>query len=73
MTTNLTQGPSYCVGRTPLSKPLTPAQWVTCLKYGWDQPATTVARLSHDFGHSIVPALIVLAAVLIAVRALLRR
>ena len=64
--------PSYCAGRT-LSKPLTPSQWTTCVKHGWNEPTTAVARLGHDFGHSVLPALIVLAVIFLAVRALIRR
>jgi hypothetical protein len=71
--TNPTPGPSYCAGRTPLSKPLNPAQWATCFKYGWNEPTTTAARLGHDFGHSILPALIVLAVIWLVVRAVIRR
>lgn len=73
MTTHLDPEPSYCVGRTMLSKPLSLSQWSTCLKYGWNEPTTTAARLGHDFGHSALPALIVLAIIFVAVRALIRR
>jgi hypothetical protein len=72
MTTHLGPEPSYCVGRTPLSKQLNLSQLSTCLKYGWSEP-TTAARLGHDLGHSVLPALIVLAIIFVAVRALVRQ
>ena len=37
-TTHLGPEPSYCVGRTLLSKPLPPSQWATCWNYGMHQP-----------------------------------
>ena len=75
MMTQLTPAPepSYCAARTLPSKPLTPSQWITCVKYGWNEQTTAVARLGHDFGHSVLPALIVLAVIFLAVRALIRR
>jgi hypothetical protein len=45
----------------------------TCLKYGWSEPTTTTARLGHDFGHIVLPALIVLAIIFVVVRALIRQ
>jgi curli biogenesis system outer membrane secretion channel CsgG len=69
-----TSEPSYCAGRTPLSKPLSPSQWATCWKYGWDQPTTTaVVRVAHDFGHTALPVLIVVAIIALALRMLLSR
>jgi hypothetical protein len=75
MTTHLAPAsePSYCTARTLLSKPLPASQWTTCVKYGWNEPTTAVARLGHDFGHSVLPALIVLAVIFLAVRALISR
>jgi hypothetical protein len=72
MTTHLAPKPSYCVGRTPLSKQLNLSQVSTCLKYRWNDP-TAAARLGHDLGHSVLPALIVFAIIFVAVRALVRR
>lgn len=69
-----TSEPSYCAGRTPLSKPLTPSQWATCWKYGWDEPTTTaVVRIAHDFGHTALPVLIVVAIIALAVKLLISR
>jgi hypothetical protein len=66
--------PSYCVGRSLVSKPLTPAQWSTCWKYGWHEPVSGwVTRAGYDFGHSVAPALIILAIGFFAVLALMRR
>jgi hypothetical protein len=63
-----TSEPPYCGGRTPLSKPLSPSQWATCWKYGWDEPTTNaVARFAHDFGHTALPALIVVAIIALVV------
>ena len=69
-----THEPSYCAGRTPLSKPLSPSQWATCWKYGWDEPTTSaVTRVAHDFGHTALPALIVVAIIALAVKLLISR
>ena len=59
MITALGPEPSYC--KLHLGA-LTPSQWTTCWKYGWDEPTTTLAtRLGHDVGHDVLPVLIVLA------------
>jgi hypothetical protein len=50
--------PSYC--KIHLGSPLTPSQWMTCWKYGWNEPTTLLARLGHDFGHDVLPGLIIL-------------
>ena len=66
--------PSYCLGRSLVSKPLTPAQWQTCWKIGWHEPVPGwLTRVGHDFGHNMAPALIILAIGFIAVLALMRR
>jgi hypothetical protein len=66
--------PSYCVGRSLVSKPLTPAQWATCWKVGWHEPVSGwVARAGYDFGHNVAPALIILVIGFFAVLALMRR
>lgn len=68
-----TPEPSYCAGRTPLSKPLSPSQWATCWKYGWDEPTNmVVARLAHDFGHTALPALVVVVIIVLAVMLITR-
>ena len=61
MTTDL--GPETVLLRRqdPAEQPLSLSQWSTCFKYGWSEPTTTAARLGHDFGHSALSALIVLA------------
>jgi hypothetical protein len=75
MTINPVGGPEppYCAGRNPLSTPLTPGQWATCWRYGWDQPTTTLAHMSHDFGHAVLPALIVIAIIFLMVRIAISR
>ena len=62
VTTSLGPEPSYCAGRTLLSKLLTPSQWATCWNYGTHQPAPGwLTRTGYDFGHNVFPALAVLA------------
>ena len=74
VTTHLGPEPSYCDGRTPLSKPLTPSQWATCWNYGMHQPAPGwLTRAGYDFGHNGLPALAVLAVIVLAVIFLARR
>jgi hypothetical protein len=72
VTTSLGPEPSYC--NIHLGTPLTPSQWMTCWKYGWNEPTTTlVARIGHDFGHDVLPVLIILAVIVfVAVRSLIR-
>jgi hypothetical protein len=65
MTTSPGPEPSYC--KLHLGAPLTPSQWTTCWKYGWDEPTTLTARIGHDFGHDVLPVLIVLAVVVFLV------
>lgn len=60
MTTSLGPEPSYC--QLHLGA-LTPSQWTTCWKYGWDEPTTLMARIGHDFGHNALSVLIILAVV----------
>jgi hypothetical protein len=71
MATYFASQPS-CVGRTLLSKPPTLSQWLTCAQQGWDEKTSTAARLGLEFGHTVLPALIVLAVIFLAVRALIR-
>lgn len=61
MTTHLGPEPTYC--KVHLGAPLVPSQWMTCWKYGWDEPTTTMARLGHDFGHNVLLVLIALAVI----------
>jgi hypothetical protein len=72
VTTSLGPEPSYCT--IHLGKPLTPSQWLTCWKYGWNEPTTTlVTRIGHDFGHDVLPVLIILAVIVfVVIRALIR-
>jgi hypothetical protein len=65
VTTHLGPEPSYC--SVHLGRPLTPSQWATCWKYGWDEPTTTMARLGHDFGHNVLLVLIALAVIVFLV------
>ena len=55
MSTTLAHGPepSYCVGRILPGKPLSPSQWATCWKYGWDESTTVASRIGYDFGHNV--------------------
>jgi hypothetical protein len=50
-----------------------PSARMTGWKNGWDQPANTAAGLGHDFGHNVLPALIVFAFVTFFVAKLGRR
>jgi hypothetical protein len=50
-----------------------PAAWMTSWKNGWNQPANTAARLGYDFGHNVLPALIIFAIVIFSVVKLARR
>ena len=73
-TTHLGPEPPYCVGRTLLSKLLTPSQWATCSNYGMHQPAPGwLTRVGYDFGHNVAPALAGLAVILVAIIFLARR
>jgi hypothetical protein len=65
VTTHLGPEPTYC--KVHLGAPLTPSQWTTCWKYGWDEPTTTMARLGHDFGHNVLLVLIALAVIVFLV------
>jgi hypothetical protein len=70
VTTSLGPEPSYC--KLHLSV-LTPSQWTTCWKYGWDQPTTLMARIGNDVGHDVLPVLIVLAVIVfLALRSMSR-
>jgi hypothetical protein len=71
MTTSLGPEPSYC--KLHVGAPLSPSQWTACWKYGWDEPATLTARIGHDFGHDVLPVLIVIAVIaFVIVRAMIR-
>jgi hypothetical protein len=64
VTAHLGPKPSYC---TIHLRPLTPSQWMTCWKYGWDEPTSTVAHLGRDLGHNVILVLIVLAVIVVVV------
>jgi hypothetical protein len=40
---------------------------MTCWKYGWDEPTSTVAHLGRDLGHNVILVLIVLAVIVVVV------
>jgi hypothetical protein len=66
--------PSYCLGRSLVSKPLPPAQWATCWDHGWHEPPPGwLAHAGYDFGHNVGPALIILVIGFLAVLALMKR
>jgi hypothetical protein len=65
VTTSLGPEPSYC--KIHLGSPLTPSQWMTCWKYGWNEPTSLMARIGHDFGHNVLPVLIILAIIVFVV------
>jgi hypothetical protein len=65
VTTSLASVPSYC--KVHLGAPLSPSQWATCWKAGWDEPTTLMARVGNDFGHNVLPVLIILAVVVLLV------
>jgi ABC-type dipeptide/oligopeptide/nickel transport system permease component len=46
---------------------------MTRWKNGWDQPTNTAARLGNDFGHYVLPALVVFAVVVFFVARMARR
>jgi hypothetical protein len=71
VTTSLGSEPSYC--KVHLVKPLTPSQWLTCWKYGWNEPTSLMARIGHDFGHSVLPVLIILAIIVFVVMRIVSR
>lgn len=74
VTTHLGPEPSYCVGRTLPSKPLSPSQWATCWDYGMHQPAPgRLTRAGYDFGHNVLPLPAVLAVTIVAGIFLARR
>lgn len=60
--------PAYCLHRSLVSHPLSPAQIVKCVQVGWRAPTTGAATLGAHVGNS--PALaILIAVVLIALTA----
>jgi hypothetical protein len=63
--TSLGPEPPYC--KIHLGRPLTPPQWATCWRYGWNEPTTLMARIGQDFGHDVLPALIILAVIVFLV------
>jgi hypothetical protein len=70
MTTSLGPEPSYC--KLHLGA-LTPSEWATCFKYGWDEPTTLAARIGHDFGHDVLSVVIILAVIaFLIVKAMIR-
>lgn len=71
--THLGPEPSYCVGRTLLSKLLSPSQWATCWSYGMHQPVPGwLTRVGYDFGHAMGPVLAVLAVIVAGIFAVRR-
>jgi hypothetical protein len=50
-----------------------PSVRMTGWKNGWDQPTNTAARLGHNFGHYVLPALIVCAFVVFFVAIMARK
>ena len=65
MTTSLGPEPAYC--KVHFGAPLSPPEWATCWKYGWDEPTNLVARMGYDFGHNVLPVLIVLGVIVFLV------
>ena len=65
ITSLASEPPSYC--KVHLGAPLSPSQWAICWKYGWDEPTNLMARVGNDFGHNVLPVLIILAVVVLAV------
>jgi hypothetical protein len=47
--------------------------WPQRWKCAWDEPTTTVSRAGYTAGHDILPALILLAVVLLVIRAVVKR
>jgi hypothetical protein len=71
MTSQLGPEPTYC--KVHLGRPLTPSQWTTCWKYGWDEPTNMMSRFGHVVGHDMLPVLIVLTVIaLLVVRSAIR-
>jgi hypothetical protein len=66
VTTHAGPEPSYC--KVHLGGPLTPSQWTTCWKYGWDEPTTMAARLGHAFGPVALLAIVALVVIVFFVR-----
>jgi hypothetical protein len=65
VTTSLGPEPSYC--KIHLGTPLSPSQWTTCWKYGWSEPTNLMARVGYDFGHDVLPVLIILGVIVVIV------
>ena len=66
-------GPGAVNCKIHLGRPQTPSQWMTCWKYGWNKPTTLMARIGHEFGHNMLPVLIILAVIVFVVmRSLIR-
>ena len=63
MITNLAAGAASCAGT-----------WSQKWKCGWNQPVSpSVAHAGYDFGHSLLPVLAALAAVILIARSAKRR
>jgi hypothetical protein len=74
VTTHLGLGASYCSAGTLPSKLLPPSRWAVCWNYGMHQPVPGwLTRTGYDFGHTAVPALAILAVIVVAVTFLARR
>jgi hypothetical protein len=61
MTSSLGPEPSYC--KLHLGA-LSPSQWTTCFRYGWDEPTNLASRLGHDLGHNVLTVLIIVVVVI---------
>jgi len=46
---------------------------MTCWKYGWNEPTSLMARIGHDFGHNVLPVLIILAIIVFVVMRIMSR
>ena len=63
MSTHLAAGAAACHA----------GSWLQRWKCGWGQPAAGAAHAGYDFGHNVLPALVVLAVVLLAAGAMRKR
>lgn len=65
----LAGAPAYCLHRTLASKPLSPAEWGTCFKYGFKYglhlPSTAVAHAGYDLGIVLVPVVLIIIGLLV--------
>ena len=61
--------PGYCTSGHGV---LTPSQWTTCAKLGWNQSTTGAATAGASVGHYAAPVLVIFA-VLVLLAAITRR